>query len=492
MDLLAFKPFIAVMIPLVASILISMSSRWPNLREGWTFIAAFSLWGFVLSMLWDYLQGAPAGGSILALAPSLTLAFHADGFGLTFALVASTLWVATSFYAIGYARATNMGAQTRFFSMFAICLGSAIGIALAANLFTFLIFYEILTLATYPLVVHAGTPKARRAGRLYLCYALTGGALILGATAWCLFYSGTLEFQPGGFLPNTMSPMTLKILFTCFAIGFGVKAGVMPLHAWLPTAMIAPTPVSALLHAVAVVKAGVFGFLRLIYFVFGPELMQDLNLWQPLAWFAGTTILVSSLIAMRQDELKKRLAYSTIGHLSYIVLAAALLVPSAQIGALMHLANHAMMKITLFFCAGAIYVAAHKTRVSELTGLGWRMPWTFGAFAVGALGLAGTPIICGFVSKWWIIRGAMEHQQPVFMILLLVSGLLNAAYLLPVVTKAFDMKAPRPYLWHEAPLMMLLPLLFTAALSIAFGAILPLIEGQTSLAFNAIVQGIPL
>lgn len=491
MDLLAFKPFIAVMIPIVAAVLISVSSRWPNLRECWTIIASLSLWGFTLSMLWDYLQGAPAGGSILALAPSLTLAFHADGFGLTFALVASTLWVATSFYAIGYARSTSMGAQTRFFSLFAVCLGAAIGIALAANLFTFLIWYEVLTLATYPLVVHAGTPKARRAGRMYLVYALTAGALLLGGTAWCLFYSGTVDFQPGGFLPDTMPSLYLKILFAAFAIGFGVKAGVMPLHAWLPNAMIAPTPVSALLHAVAVVKAGVFGYLRLIYFVFGPEMMQSLNLWQPLAWVAGTTIVVSSLIAMRQDELKKRLAYSTVGHLSYIVLAAALLVPSAQVGALLHLANHAMMKITLFFCAGAIYVTAHKTRISEMTGLGWKMPWTFGAFAVGSLGLAGMPLISGFISKWWIIRGAIEFDQPLFMWVLLLSGLLNAAYLLPVVTKAFDMKAPRPYLWHEAPLIMLVPILATAGLSLLFGVIMPLVSGQTDLAFSAIVAWSP-
>ncbi|HEX9779723.1 MAG TPA: proton-conducting transporter membrane subunit [bacterium] len=480
----AWAPAAAVLAPFAAAMLIPFASSRPNLREAITFTAAGALWLLVGWMLWELFRGRIAGGELFALAPGLSLAFRADAFGLMFAAVSSTLWIATSSYSIGYARALSMHAQTRFFAVFAVCLGAAAGIALAANLFTFVIFYEILTLATYPLVVHQGTRKAKVAGRIYLCYALTAGALLLGATAWLWQLTGDLSFRPGGLAPGALDVRTVTWLFVLLSIGFGVKAGVMPLHAWLPVAMIAPTPVSALLHAVAVVKAGVFGYLRLIHFILGPDAMREAGLWEPLAWVAAATILCSSIIALRQDELKRRLAYSTVSHLSYIILGAAMLVPAGQIGALLHLANHAMLKITLFFCAGAIYVAAHKDRVSQLDGLGWRMPVTFGAFAIGALGLAGVPGLCGFISKWWLARATIEAGAPWLMGVLLLSGILNIAYLLPIVTRGFSGPRRGPVL--EAPMTMLVPIVVIAAASVVFGSVAPAIAAQTALGYRAL------
>lgn len=480
-ELWSLRPLWAVLIPFIASILIVFSGSRPNLRESWTVIAALALWFLIGSLLHDFLIGRAALTVLWEIVPGVAFAFHADAAGLVFALVSSTLWIATAFYSIGYARSLNLHSQTRFFSLFAVCLGAAIGIALAENLITFFIFFEILTIATYPLVVHAGTPKAKHAGRLYLVYTLTAGACLLGAIVWTLSLVGHVSFVPQGILPANLPTGVLVGLFTLFTIGFAVKAGLMPFHAWLPIAMVAPTPVSALLHAVAVVKAGAFGYYRMLHFVFGPDVLAQTNLWQVLAWMAAATILISSFIALRQDEIKRRLAYSTIGHLSYILLGAAILVPAGAIGSLLHLANHAMMKITLFFCAGAIHVAAHKDRVSQLDGLGWRMPWTFGAFTVCALGLAGIPGICGFISKWWLCRGTIEAGQPWLMVILLASGVLNLAYLLPIITRGFK-PIDHPVTIKEAPLTMLIPLVATAALSIAFGIIAPLIGAQINLA----------
>jgi len=359
--------------------------------------------------------------------------------------------------------------QTRYFASFAICLSATIGIAFAANLLTFVIFYEVLTIATYPLVIHKETPEAIAAGRKYLVYLLTGGTVLLLALIFTYQMTGTVEFQPGGFLSAQFGHVKLLILFLLFLVGFGVKSAIMPLHSWLPAAMAAPTPVSALLHAVAVVKAGVFGFARVNGFVFGPELLKEIGASNILAGFAAGTILVASLLAFRQENLKLRLAYSTVGHLSYIVLGFSLLSPSAWTGGLLHMINHAAMKITLFFCAGAIYVKTHCQNVSELNGIGRQMPITMGAFALASIGLAGIPPVGGFISKWYLVQGSFQTEQAVFGVILLISGLLNAGYLFPIVRRAFFLRSDRFSKFNEASPWMVIPLALTAALSLFLG-----------------------
>lgn len=464
-------PFLAVLVSLAAVPLILLSSRRRNLREFWTIAASLAKFGLVLSLLPQALLGRAAEVKILEISPGINLALRADPFGIFFAVVASGLWILTSLYSIGYVRGLNEHKQTRYFAGFAVCLSATIGVAFAANLLTFVVFYEILTIATYPLVIHKETAEAIRGGRKYLAYTLSAGLLLIAATAVTYRIAGTLDFEPGGlFGASLTSPRTAVILFMLFLGGVGVKASVMPLHSWLPTAMVAPTPVSALLHAVAVVKSGVFGVIRVVGFVFGPALMAEFGLDKILMAFAAVTIILASLLAFKQDNLKRRLAYSTVGHLSYIVLGAGLLSSAAFVGGLLHLAFHATMKITLFFCAGAIYVNLHKENVSELDGVGRAMPWTMAAFAVGAIGLAGIPPLNGFISKWYLAAGSLESGHWIPLAILVLSGLLNVGYLFPVVYRAFFKQASdQDGHRQEASPLMVLPLVLTAVMSLVLG-----------------------
>ncbi len=467
------RPLWAVLVSLLAIPLILLAGeRRRNLREGWTLLAAFVKAGLVWSLLPDVLQGEVAVTRLGTIVPGVELALRVDTLGLVFGLVASTLWVLTSFYSIGYVRGASEQKQTRYFASFALCLSSTIGIAFAANLVTFVIFFELLSLATYPLVIHKETPKAVDAARKYLCYVLPAGLLLVLAVVMTATISDhtSLDFVPGGFLDRTdASTPLLRWLFLFYMIGVGVKAGIMPLHSWLPAAMAAPTPVSALLHAVAVVKAGVFGVLRITGYVFGPELLQQIGVWTLLAWAAGITLTVASLLAMRQDNLKRRLAYSTVGHLSYIVLGAALLSAASWTGGVLHLIFHATMKITLFFCAGAIYVRTHRENISDMVGIGRQMPVTMAAFAVGSLGLAGVPGINGWISKWNLAAGAVQADQVVFLALLVLSGVLNAAYFFPIVHQAFFRRSDQYERFGEASLLMVVPLSLTALISLILG-----------------------
>lgn len=466
-------PLAAVLVSLLAVPAILLSGHRPNLREGWSLIAAVVKFVFVLQLLPLALNGERAGLVLLEIAPGLDLSLVADPLGVYFALVASGLWLVTSVYAIGYMRGHGEKKQTRFYAAFALSLSSTIGVAFAANLLTFVIFYEMLTLATYPLVIHKENREALRSGRMYLGYALTAGLLLLAAAAWIYARTGTLDFAPGGFIPQgAFSEGELVLLFGLLMVGVGVKAGIMPLHSWLPAAMVAPTPVSALLHAVAVVKSGAFGVLRVVGFVLGPALMAGHGLDVLLASFAAATILLASIIALRQDNLKRRLAYSTIAHLSYIVLGAALVVPGALLGSILHLSAHAVMKIVLFFCAGAIQVHAHRSEISTLNGLGRTMPWTFGAFALGSLGLAGIPPLYGFLSKWWLVVGSMEAGQVVVLWVFVLSGILNAAYFFPIVVRAFCLPAAEDDgdpVRSEASAWMVVPLCLAAVLAVVLG-----------------------
>lgn len=458
------------MISLAAVPLIIMSDKLPNLREFWTIAAAVIKFILVVSLLPAALEGKEAVYSILEIAPGIELALKADQFGIFFALIASGLWIFTSFYSIGYVRGNKEKKQTRYFASFAVCLSATIGIAFAANLLTFIVFYEVLTIATYPLVIHKENKEAISAGRKYLLYTLSAGVLLIAAAGLTYSYTGNLDFAAGGIFTGLNLPQnTVTILFMLFLAGVGVKAGIMPLHSWLPAAMAAPTPVSALLHAVAVVKSGVFGVVRVVGFVFGPEMMSTYGLNNILFVFAAATIILASLLALKQDNLKRRLAYSTVGHLSYIVLGAALLSPAGFTGGIFHIATHATMKITLFFCAGAIYVNLHKENISELNGIGKVMPWTMAAFTVGSMGLAGIPPINGFISKWFLGAGALQADMNIALIVLVLSGLLNAGYFFPIIHRAFFRKGVGLEKYGEASKLMVVPIVITAFLSILFG-----------------------
>jgi len=437
-DVPSLRPIAAVLVSTVAVVLILASRERPNLREVWTVLAAVTKLGIVASMVPGVLAGQVYVSDFGAFVPGIRFALRVDPLGLLFGLLASLLWLVTSFYSVGYMRGLDEHAQTRYFAAFAASLASAVGVAFAANLLVLFVFYELLTVATYPLVAHDETDEARAAGRKYLAYTFGGGVAVLSGAVLVFWLTGTTAFTPGGIADlATADPVFGRVAFALLAAGFGVKAALMPLHSWLPDAMVAPTPVSGLLHAVAVVKSGVFGIARLVLDVFGPDLVADLGVGLPLAAVAAFTIVVASLIALRQDNLKRRLAFSTVSQLSYIVLGLAVLNPVALVGGLLHIPAHAFMKLTLFFCAGAIHVETHTDDISDMAGIGRRMPLTMGAFAVASLGMAGIPLVAGFVSKYFLLIGTVTAGDVIFTAALLVSGILNIAYFWPVIYTAF-------------------------------------------------------
>jgi len=428
---------LAIVAPLVGAAAIWMAHRHPNPREIVTLVTAGVLFGLVASLFPVVMAGERPAAVLVETLPGLSIAIEVEPLGMLFALIASSLWIVTSIYSIGYMRGHKEKHQTRFYVLFAVALSSAMGVAFAANMFTLFVFYEVLTLSTYPLVTHAGTDEAKRGGRVYLGLLLgTSIGFLLLAVAWTWWLAGTLDFRQGGVLADTASPGVIGVLFALYVFGIG-KAAVMPFHRWLPAAMVAPTPVSALLHAVAVVKAGVFAVLKVSIYLFGFDLLAETGASEWLMYVAAATIIIASLVAMGQDNLKRRLAYSTVSQLSYIVLGAMLATPLAAIGGGLHIAMHAFGKITLFFCAGAIMVATHKTEVSQMAGLGRAMPITMGAFFIGSLSIIGLPPMGGLWSKWYLALGTLEAGHAGLLAVLIVSSLLNIAYLLPIPVRAF-------------------------------------------------------
>ncbi len=433
----SIRPLAAVLVSAVATFLIVASYRRPNVREAWTVLAAFGKFGIVASMIPGVLDGTVYVTRMGTLVPGVELALRADPLGMLFAVLASLLWIFTSFYSIGYMRGLDEHGQTRYFASFAASLTATMGIAFAENVLVLFVFYELLTVATYPLVAHDETAEARAAGRKYLAYTFGGGVAVLAGAVLVFWMTGTTAFEPGGIAGITDDTGMASVAFVLLAGGFAVKAAVMPVHSWLPDAMVAPTPVSGLLHAVAVVKSGAFGVSRTIIDVFGPAGVSELGLGVVLASFAAATFILASLIALKKDHLKQRLAYSTAAQLSYIVMGVALLVPHGLIGGLLHIPAHAFMKLTLFMCAGAIHVETHTDHISKMAGIGKRMPLTMTAFAVAAFGMAGLPLLVGFVSKWYLMIGAFEANLAIFAVALVVSGVLNIAYFWPVIYQAF-------------------------------------------------------
>jgi len=480
-----------VLSPFIGLLAIMFLSKWPNAREAASLIAAISTFSFAALLIPEAFNGGTTTHTVVEMLPGLKIAFFAEPFGVLFAALASFLWIFTTLYSIGYMRGLKEHAQTRYYSCFAIVIGATMGIALSSNLFSLFIFYEILTIATYPLVAHKESEEAFKAGRKYLIFTLTGGLALLAGLVVMYVSSGTVDFVANGQPALAGVPAdTIRVMFMLLVAGFGVKSTLMPLHGWLPTAMIAPTPVSGLLHAVAVVKAGVFGMLRTVYFVFGPALLAQYSLQFVLIAAAVITIIVASLIALTKDDIKARLAYSTISQLSYIVLGAALLTPAGLVGSLFQIAGHAFAKLTMFFVAGAILVTCGKTKISQLDGIAKKMPISMLMFTIATIGMIGMPPLAGFGAKWFIAGGVglapgiADWAQAGLLIALVASSVLNAAYFIPIVFRAYfgktdeDIKEAR---WHVT-----LPLTVTAVGAIVIGMWTAMPYGP----FNISLQGL--
>jgi multicomponent Na+:H+ antiporter subunit D len=482
---------LALGVPLLGALLIALTGRLPNLRETVTLLTSAGVLACVLALYPLVMRGETPAFTLIEVMPGVPLAFRLEPLGMVYALVATLLWLPNSIYSIGYMRGNKEKHQTRFYVCFAVAIASAVGIAFADNIFTMFLFYEALTFSTFPLVAHKGTSDAVRSGRVYLGILLTTSVCFqLLAIVWIYALSlgdnpavSGIAFERGGVFreglqAGLIAPGVFGLLFFLFVYGIG-KAALMPVHRWLPAAMVAPTPVSAFLHAVAVVKAGVFCVVKVTVYVFGADVLLDFGGGEWLLYVSGATIVLASLVAVFQDNLKKRLAYSTISQLAYIVMAASLLTPLAIFAAAFHIIAHAFGKITLFFAAGSVYTAAHKTQVSQLDGIGRRMPITMGAFAIGAISMIGLPPAVGLVSKWHLLGGVLESAEQgvgtsgaVFALCVIgLSTLLNAAYFAPILHRAFfrpmsdaDLKHPH----GEAPWPMIAALMFTAGLTVLF------------------------
>ena len=468
----------ALIIPSLGIFAIYLTHWWPNLREAATLTTAGILFLVILGLLQHVADGGRPEVTLFEVIPGLPLSFSVEPLGMLFATIASGLWIVNSLYSIGYMRGNNEKSQTRFYICFAIAIAATMGIAFAGNMFTLFIGYEVLTLSTYPLVTHKGGPEAKSGGRVYLGILIgTSIGLQLVAIIWTWALAGTLDFTVGGILAGKVDEGLLPILLALYMFGIG-KAALMPFHRWLPAAMVAPTPVSALLHAVAVVKAGVFTVLKVTLYIFGVDLLATTGSSDWLIYAASFTLIAASVVALTKDNLKARLAYSTVSQLSYIVLGAALASSLGILGGALHIATHAAGKITLFMCAGAIYVATHKTEISDMQGLGRKMPFTFGAFCIGAISIIGLPPFAGAWSKWYLALGAADVGVMLGVAVFMVSSLLNIAYLMPVVAKGFFLPPPEPKSvgaaaapghgshddeHHGAPFLCVLPPCLTAA-----------------------------
>ena len=471
----AWLPLLVIVSSLLPGLIIFfLKEEQTRTRIALNVIGAVAKLGLVGLMVWGVYHGQTYEAR-LPLLPGLELALQADALALLFVVLSSVLWLVTTVYAIGYLE--DSPHRSRFFGFFSLCVTSTVGVALSDNLITFLLFYELLTLSTYPLIVHRGTDKARKAAKVYLVYTLVGGAALLLGTVWLYTLAGTLSFTPQGFLSglDEQYGTALSIIFVLLIAGFGVKAAIIPLHGWLPKAMVAPAPVSSLLHAVAVVKAGAFGIVRVVHDVYGVEFASSLGLLMPLALLAAATIIYGSVRALYQDDLKRRLAYSTVSQVSYIALGTAIAGPIAAIGGIIHLVHQGLMKITLFFCAGNLAETLGIHKISEMNGVGRRMPWTMAAFTLGAFGMIGVPPLAGFISKWYLGVGALEAGQSWVIWVLVGSSLLNAAYFLPILYAAWFKTPPsswpeeRDFGGKETAWALLLPPVITALLSLSAG-----------------------
>lgn len=468
-------PLVPIVIVIITAVLISLSGKRPNLREFWSVAGSVLTFVSVAIMVPTILKGDRIVYTLSQIAPGISLNFRVDALSLVFGIISSFLWIFATFYNIGYMRSLNEHAQTRYYTCFAIAILGAQGVSFSGSLFSLYLFYEIITIFTYPLVAHHQDEEGYAGAKKYIVYLMgTSKGLLLPATILTYVFTGTLDFSDNilsGVFAKGTDAVWVTVTYGLFIFGFA-KAAIMPLHNWLPSAMVAPTPVSALLHAVAVVKAGVFCISRVMLSIFGLELLQELNLGLYTAYLVSFTILVASIIALTKDDLKARLAYSTVSQLSYIVLGVALLDPAGVLGGILHIANHGFSKITLFFCAGAVYVATHKKKISDMEGLGYAMPFTMGAFAVASLSMIGVPPVAGFVTKWYLLNGALSINNLPLVIVLMASTILNAGYFAPITIKAFFQGRKKKWSAKdikEAPVTMVVPIVLAALISVVIG-----------------------
>jgi multicomponent Na+:H+ antiporter subunit D len=460
MEVDSIQPFLAVTVSLIGAALIVATRRSPNIREGCSLGAAALQFLIAAGMIPAVLAGKTLHYTLLPITSDLAIAFRVDAMGITFAAAASFLWILITLYSIGYTRSLNERAQTRYYLCFALTLSATMGVAFAANLLTLYLSYELVGFFVYPLVIHKETEEALARGNRYIFYIFVMGKLFMLAGFLAYGLSGTLDLNPKGIFPSNANPILLTLTFLLFLVGIS-KAAMIPFHVWLPAAMIGPLPVVA---SLAVIDVGAFGILRAAYYIFGLDTLKALNLGLPLVLLASFTIVAASVMALTKDDLKARLVYSTIGQISYTLLGAALLAPAGLIGGILQIVNHAIAKVTLFFCAGAIYVASGKTKVSELNGIGKKMPFTMAAFTLGAVSVIGFPPFAGFISKWYLFSGSVEAEQYPAIAVLVASSILSAAYFLPIVYAAFFRELPpgEKAERREAPMMMVVPLMLAA------------------------------
>ncbi|GAB6095056.1 monovalent cation/H+ antiporter subunit D family protein [Desulfatiferula olefinivorans] len=497
--------FVTTAIPMITSLLLMVSGKRPNVRESWSVIGAVLTFLSVVNLLPHVLSGMTLEHTFFTIYPGVCVKFRIDGMGLLFAGTSSFLWILAAFYCVGYMRGLDEHAQTRFYVCYAISVGGAMGAAFSGNLFTLYLFYEIVSIATYPLVMHHQDAEGYEGGKKYIVYLFfTSKAFLLTGMVLLYLQCHTLDFDAtgivSGILPEGANRTLVTVTYLMFLFGFA-KSGIMPLHNWLPSAMVAPTPVSALLHAVVVVKVGVFSTARVMLSIFGTQLLADTGLGLFTAYFVSITIVTASVIALTKTNLKARLAYSTVSQLSYILLGVAMLSPNSVTGGLIHITNHAFAKITLFFCAGCIFVASGKKDITEMGGLGYRMPFTLAAFALASLSMIGIPPVSGFVTKWYLALGTMDIHNWILLTVLMVSSLLNAGYFVPIVIQAFYGK-PLPEdegvkgSLEKRPLIMFMvvPLMITAVFSVLFGfypdAFIRIIGAVDANFFGHIMKGI--
>jgi multicomponent Na+:H+ antiporter subunit D len=500
MSVLSLAPLASMAASLGGAALLGATGRTPALRDACAIgVAALQLL-CVLAMLPAVMAGEVLSVEVSRLVGEVGIAFRVDALGLVFALTASALWVVTTVYSVGYLRALASPAQTRFHLCVALTMTATMGVAFAANLLTMYLFYELMTVATYFLVIHDQTEEAYAGGRKYLAYHLgTSIAFLLPAVIMVFVLSGSFDFVAGGVFSESALEehrTLLIVVFLLFMAG-SAKAAIMPLHGWLPSAMVAPVPVSALLHAVAVVNAGAFGVLRVIFDVFGPNHLQALGLQTFTLYLACFTILAASLYALKLDNLKALLAYSTIGQLSYIVLGAVLFTADGMAGGVSQIVFHGVAKTTLFLCAGSIYLATHMKYLSDMSGVGRQMPWTMLAFSIAAFSMIGLPGTAGFVSKWLLVAGSFQAGEVVALVVLGLSTLLSATYYLRAIgilggirrggrhrhgsADASSRQHETPFVSSEVSGWIVGPLLVTAAATLVLGlmpefTVMPLIR----------------
>lgn len=427
---------------------------------------------------------------------ALAISFQVDGMSCVFAGLVSFLWPLASLY--GFEYMTHEERPNSFFAFYTMTYGITLAIATAANLFTLYIFYECLTMITLPLVVHKKDARSIHAGRKYVYYSIGGAALAFIALIFTVYYGANPDFTLGGVLDATRiagQEDLLRAVFLLAFIGFGTKAAIFPMYAWLPAASVAPTPVTALLHAVAVVNAGAYAVLRVIYYVFGTELLFGTWAQTAALSLACFTILFGSAMAVKEQHFKRRLAYSTVSNLSYMLMGTALMTPSGMVGSLSHLVLHGLMKITLFYCAGAILIKTEQEYVQDLRGFGRVMPFTCAVYTLGSVAMVGIPPLCGFISKWNLLTAAADTGLPMgvaAVATLIVSAILTAIYLFSVAMPMY-FRPLNPELSalqgakHDPSWMMKLPLAILCVAIVALGVFSqPLVAFLRSIAAGSV------